>query len=141
MKILGYDIAHEDIEWNKIIEKKKWNTTIPKTIDNAIILKMQGSHNSTVRAMPHSYPSCENTGQIFTGVECHNNNNMEANMPYTTYENRTNPHITIHRNGCNQIQKNGGGRGEYKYHSSLSSAEAYAESTGLPVINCSFCNP
>lgn len=37
----SYDIAHENVEWNKIIGKEKWNTTIPKIIDNAIILKMQ----------------------------------------------------------------------------------------------------
>jgi hypothetical protein len=35
-----YDISREDINWNKIIEKKEWNTTIPKIIDNAIILRM-----------------------------------------------------------------------------------------------------
>jgi hypothetical protein len=33
-------IAHENIDRNKIIGKNEWNTTIPKIIDNAIILKM-----------------------------------------------------------------------------------------------------
>jgi hypothetical protein len=33
-------ITHENIDWNKIIGKNEWNTTIPKIIDNAIILKM-----------------------------------------------------------------------------------------------------
>jgi hypothetical protein len=63
-------------------------------------------------------------------------------MGYTTYENRTNPHITIHVDGCNQIRKNGGvGIGDYCHHNTLAEAEAYAETTGLPVIHCSFCNP
>ena len=63
-------------------------------------------------------------------------------MSYTTYENRTNPHITIHRAVCNHIKKNGGtGRGEYNYHNSLPDAEAYAKSTGLPVKKCYFCSP
>jgi hypothetical protein len=36
-----YDIAHEEIDWQKIVnDKNKWNTTIPKIIDNAIIIKM-----------------------------------------------------------------------------------------------------
>jgi len=63
-------------------------------------------------------------------------------MEYTTYENRNNPHITIHEDNCSQIRKHGGvGRGEYKHHNNLQSARNYAESTGLPVKNCSFCNP
>jgi hypothetical protein len=32
----------ETIDWKSIIGKSKWNTTIPKIIDNAIILKMTG---------------------------------------------------------------------------------------------------
>lgn len=63
-------------------------------------------------------------------------------MGYTTYENRNNPHITIHQDGCNQIAKNGGiGRGEYKHHTNLENARNYANGTGLPVKYCSFCNP
>jgi len=63
-------------------------------------------------------------------------------MEYTTYENRNNPHITIHKNICNQIGKRGGvGRGIYKTHNALQSARKYAESTGLPIKICSFCNP
>jgi hypothetical protein len=63
-------------------------------------------------------------------------------MNYTTYENRRNPHITIHNNGCSQIRKNGGdGEGEYHNHRTLTDAENYAAATGLPVIKCSFCNP
>lgn len=63
-------------------------------------------------------------------------------MNYITYENRRNPHITIHRDGCGQIGKNGGtGEGEYNTHKTLGDAETYAKSTGLPVIKCSYCNP
>jgi hypothetical protein len=61
---------------------------------------------------------------------------------YTTYENRRNPHITIHSEECTQIEKNGGvGEGEYHSHATLAEAEAYANATGLPVIRCSFCRP
>jgi hypothetical protein len=38
-------IAREGIEWNNIIGKGEWNTTIPKIIDNAIILKRLALHN------------------------------------------------------------------------------------------------
>ena len=36
----SHKMANENIEWNKYLDKCKWNTTIPKIIDNAIILKM-----------------------------------------------------------------------------------------------------
>jgi len=66
-------------------------------------------------------------------------------MGFTTYENRANPHITIHRDGCSQIRKHGGqhkhGQGEYKSHVSYYFAHDYALKTGLPVVNCSFCKP
>ena len=63
-------------------------------------------------------------------------------MNYVTYENRNNPHITIHRKGCNHIKKNGGiGRGRYEYHDTLESACDYASNTSLPVRKCSFCKP
>jgi len=63
-------------------------------------------------------------------------------MEYTTYENRNNPHITIHINICNQIAKRGGiGKGMYKKHDTLQLARKYAESTGLPIKMCSFCDP
>jgi len=41
----SYYFAKENIEWTKIINTGKWNTTIPKIIDNAIILKMDISTN------------------------------------------------------------------------------------------------
>jgi hypothetical protein len=63
-------------------------------------------------------------------------------MGYTTYKNRTNPHITIHVDGCNHLRKHGGvGIGEYHHHNTLAEAEMYAETTGLPVKHCPTCNP
>jgi hypothetical protein len=39
---------------------------------------------------------------------------------YTTYENRNNPHITIHQEGYGQIRRNGGiGRGEHNEKSNI----------------------
>jgi hypothetical protein len=63
-------------------------------------------------------------------------------MAYTTYENRVNPHITIHVDTCNQIKKHGGvGIGEYRYHNTLDEAKIYAMNTTLKIIECSFCKP
>jgi hypothetical protein len=66
-------------------------------------------------------------------------------MAFVTYENRRNPHVTIHVEGCSQIRKRGGehahGQGEYHEHVTFSEAQLYARQTGLPVIECSFCNP
>ncbi len=63
-------------------------------------------------------------------------------MAFTTYENRRNPHVTIHLAGCSQIAKRGGehkhGQGEYKEHATFGEAKDYADHTGLPVIECSF---
>lgn len=39
----SYYLSKEDIKWNNIIGKQKWNTSIPKIIDNAIILKLDKS--------------------------------------------------------------------------------------------------
>jgi len=66
---------------------------------------------------------------------------------YITYENHSNPHVTIHINDgkCGHIRKNGGGDtggGKYTEHGTLEDAYAYAKSTGLPVKDdpfCSFC--
>jgi hypothetical protein len=61
-------------------------------------------------------------------------------MRYTTYENRHNPHITIHVPNCSQLRKNGGeGIGEYKEHETLDSAHKYAQTTGLPIRECAYC--
>ncbi len=66
-------------------------------------------------------------------------------MGYTTYENTHNPHITIHRDGCRQIKKRGGvhqhKQGKYEYHDTFAIGITYAETTGLPLIICSYCNP
>lgn len=66
-------------------------------------------------------------------------------MSFITYENRRNPHVTIHREGCKQIAKNGGthkyGQGAYHVHLTLPEADAHAQTTGLPVRHCSFCVP
>lgn len=64
---------------------------------------------------------------------------------FITYENRHNPHVTIHRSDCAQPRKRGGehkhAQGNYRDHPTLEQAEAYANTTGLPVIRCSFCKP
>jgi hypothetical protein len=61
-------------------------------------------------------------------------------MGYITYENKNNPHITIHIDFCNQIRKNGGeGLGEYKEHKTLEAARNYSQTTGLPIRECKFC--
>jgi hypothetical protein len=66
-------------------------------------------------------------------------------MSYVTYENRRNPHVTIHREDCNQNAKRGGehkyGQGNYSSHTTYSQANAYAVSTGLPLVVGSYCNP
>ncbi len=65
-------------------------------------------------------------------------------MRFTTYENRANPHVTIHCDDCKQIKKRGGehkyGQGGYRHHATYREAREYAEKTGLPIIDCSFCN-
>lgn len=68
-----------------------------------------------------------------------------ANKPFTTYENRLNPHVMIHLSTCNHLRKHGGkhkyGQGKYVEHTTFAEAEAYAEQTGLPVQICSTCRP
>ena len=66
-------------------------------------------------------------------------------MPFTTYENRANPHVAIHKENCKQLRKRGGehvnDQGKYEEHLTYKDALQYANSTGLPVIDCSFCDP
>ncbi len=66
-------------------------------------------------------------------------------ISYETYENRNNPHVTIHRVGCSQLRKRGGvhryGQGSYKGHATLTEAHTYARTTGLPIKYCKFCTP
>lgn len=64
---------------------------------------------------------------------------------FVTYENRNNPHVTIHCFNCNQIAKRGGihkknSRGKYEHHRSYEEAKQYAMTTELPIKECSFCN-
>lgn len=70
---------------------------------------------------------------------------LEERMGFTTYENVTDPHLTIHRDGCGQIMKRGGvhkyGQGRYEYHETYTKARVYAEATRLPIKDCFFCNP
>ena len=66
-------------------------------------------------------------------------------MTFTTYENKNNPHVTIHRDDCKQIRKRGGEhkyrQGRYANHVTYQQAHEYAVGTGLPLKNCSFCKP
>jgi hypothetical protein len=66
-------------------------------------------------------------------------------MAFVTYENRRNPHVTIHVEVCTQIRKRGGehahGQGEYHSHATFPDAQQHAQQTSLPVIECSFCKP
>ena len=68
-----------------------------------------------------------------------------SSMPFVTYENYRNPHVTIHISGCTQIGKRGGkhkaGQGKYEHHASSAAAEHYALGTGLDLVRCSFCKP
>jgi hypothetical protein len=70
---------------------------------------------------------------------------LKTSLPFVTYENRRNPHVTIHRAECGQPRKRGGrhryGQGGYHEHTTYSAAREYADSTGLPLIICSYCNP
>jgi len=71
--------------------------------------------------------------------------NADDKRGFTTYENIANPHVTIHCDGCNQIKKHGGQhryrQGSYENHETYTDARTYAESTGLPTKDCSFCKP
>lgn len=66
-----------------------------------------------------------------------------AKVAYETYENRANPHVTIHLAGCSQLRKRGGvhrhGQGSYEGHSTLGEAGSYARRTGLPIKLCGYC--
>jgi hypothetical protein len=68
-----------------------------------------------------------------------------AEIGYETYENRSNPHVTIHRVGCSQLRKRGGvhrhGQGSYNAHATFAGADSYARSTGLPIKFCGYCKP
>ncbi len=90
-------------------------------------------------------PEAVNAALRFLIKVTRDNAPKETVMPFVTYENRRNPHATVHKAGCRQIAKNGGkhkyGQGGYKEHETFTDAQTYAQSTGLPVIYCSFCAP
>ncbi len=69
----------------------------------------------------------------------------ESTMPFLTYENRYDPHVTVHKTDCRHPYKHGGNhkykQGTYRDHSTFAEADAYAQSTGLKIIYCSTCNP
>lgn len=59
---------------------------------------------------------------------------------YTTYENKPNKRVCIHKNPCNQIRKNGGeGQGLYKEFYSFEDAEKYADSLNYKKTLCPNC--
>jgi hypothetical protein len=64
---------------------------------------------------------------------------------FTTYENRTNPHVTIHASDCGQLRKHGGehkhNQGAYREHATFSAAKTYADRASLKIVLCSFCKP
>ena len=64
---------------------------------------------------------------------------------FTTYENRNNPHVEIHRDWCREIARCDGMHnwrlGEYKNHKTYVEARAYAETKPLPIKDCYYCKP
>jgi hypothetical protein len=66
-------------------------------------------------------------------------------MSFETYENKRNPHVTIHRVGCGHLRKHGGkdnyGSGKYAQHDTYDGAHLYSQRTGLPMKDCSACRP
>jgi hypothetical protein len=66
-------------------------------------------------------------------------------MPFTTYENTHNPHVSIHKSSCGQLRKRGGvhqhNQGKYTEHATYTAALTYAQSTGLSLKICSYCGP
>ena len=66
-------------------------------------------------------------------------------MGYETYKNHHNPHITIHKDTCRQLRKNGGEhkyeKDNYKRFASFEEALAYAETIPLKTRECYFCKP
>lgn len=66
-------------------------------------------------------------------------------MGFITYENRRNPHVTVHVEKCSQIRKHGGehayDQGEYHSHATFAEAQQYATQCALPIIVCSYCRP
>ncbi len=62
-----------------------------------------------------------------------------------TFQNK-NKYIAIHIKNCNQLKKHGGkpllqSKCKYVEHLTFQKANQYAQSIGIPIINCSFCTP
>jgi len=105
----------------------------------SVVERLLDLHESSQRAKSRAAPSAlKETGEPTSGEAT-----IAAN--YETYENRNNPHVTIHRGHCSQLRKRGGvhrhGQGAYHAHGALAEAERYARSTGLPVRYCKYCGP
>jgi hypothetical protein len=64
-------------------------------------------------------------------------------MPFTTYWNRQNPHVSIHLSSCGQLRKRGGehadGDEHYREHANLEDAKAYATSLSLEIRETCHC--
>ena len=70
------------------------------------------------------------------------NKNKEVSMEkYTTYENKPNKRICIHKLSCIEVRKNGGqGQGLYKEFNTLNEAIEYAKTLPYSLSFCSRCN-
>ncbi len=103
---------------------------------SSVIRRLLDMHDPTGRPSPA--PS--SSEQVLAGIS---QPVAPAEIGYETYENRSNPHVTIHRVGCSQLRKRGGvhrhGQGSYRAHGTLAEAGTYARGTGLPVKLCGFC--
>jgi hypothetical protein len=68
-------------------------------------------------------------------------------MKYVTYENRSNKHVNIHKEGCKCIKMHGGdhkkNQGEYHYFDTFEDAKKYAKQVSddfnLPLGICKKC--
>ena len=111
----------------KIIEEYHIAEKLPQ---NSVIAKKVDEYNY-VRIVMNKNVRLGNTG--------------DEEIGFTTYKNIANPHVTIHYDRCKQIKKHGGqhrfGQGSYEHHDTYDNAKAFAESTRLPVRDCSFCKP
>lgn len=102
----------------------------------SVIEKLLNFYESNGGTYPNSLPAQEEASGPPSAART-------AEIGFETYENRSNPHVTIHRVGCSQLRKRGGvhrhGQGNYRAHATLAEAERYAKSTGLPIKFCGYC--
>lgn len=60
---------------------------------------------------------------------------------YTTYENKPNKRVCIHKLPCDEVRKHGGlGQGLYKEFHTFEEAECYAKSLNYKIDYCQKCN-